>query len=96
MPRYILSPAAKASLRQIKSWSESKFGAQVTSEYLGNWRQKMRDLAEQPASGTPRPEMKSGYFSSFVGSHTIYYRVADSGIEVIDVLHQRMEPKLHL
>jgi plasmid stabilization system protein ParE len=43
-----------------------------------------------------RPELNVDCFSCFVGSHTIYYRVKTEQIQVIDVLHQSMEPARHL
>ena len=96
MPSYVLSPAAQSSLRHIKSWSSKQFGVAATTEYLGRLRQKMQSLAKHPYSGRERPDVKAGYYSAFVGSHTIYYRLADQGIEIIDVLHQSMEPRAHL
>lgn len=96
MPRYILSPAAKSSLRQIKVWSLERFGSQTTQDYLGRLRQKMRGLVKEPLTGRHRPEVKAGYYSAFVGSHTIYYRLADADIEIVDVLHQSMEPQRNL
>ncbi len=59
-------------------------------------RDKMKELATAPSNGQERNEIKTGYHSAFVGSHTIYYRVVNEQIEIIDVLHQSMEPMRHL
>jgi len=71
MAKYLLSPEAQNSLKQIKNYSNDQFG-------------------------TMRSELNSSYRSSFVGSHTIYFRTKSSRIEIIDVLHQSMEPTKHL
>ncbi len=96
MTRYILSPAAQSSLINIKKHSIEAFGIKQTRSYLRAINQKLRDLAENPAIGIRRDEIKAGYCSAFVGSHTIYFRITSDGIEVIDVLHQSMEPFKHL
>ena len=56
----------------------------------------MQDLADTPSKGTERTELKKGYYSKFIASHTIYYRISDTHIGIIDILHQSMEPKLHI
>lgn len=56
----------------------------------------MQDLAIEPSKGTDRSDIKKGYYSKFVASHTIYYRISDTHIGIIDILHQSMEPKRHI
>ncbi|MEM7206359.1 MAG: type II toxin-antitoxin system RelE/ParE family toxin [Pseudomonadota bacterium] len=96
MGRYVLSPAAQISLKDIRSHSLEQFGSRQTTRYLKTLRDRMRQLAANPSAGKPRDDIKAGYRCAFVGSHTIYYRVSDTHIDIIDVLHQRMEPTLHL
>lgn len=96
MSRYILSPAAQESLQQIHSYSLSNFGKQQTLIYLRRLRDRMQYLADQPTRGKARDDIKAGYYSHFEGSHTIYYRIRDTHIDIIDVLHQSMDPARHL
>ena len=56
----------------------------------------MQNLSDNPKIGIVRPEIKQGYYSKFIGSHTIYYRIIETHIGIIDILHQSMEPKLHI
>jgi toxin ParE1/3/4 len=56
----------------------------------------MRTAAKNPENGQERCEIKQGYYSIRADKHHIYYRVRDTHIEIIDVLHQSMEPGLHL
>ena len=56
----------------------------------------MRSKAQNPRFGRDRIEIRKGYFSIPSGKHNIYYRKQSSYIEIIDVLHQSMEPTLHL
>jgi toxin ParE1/3/4 len=96
MPKYVLSPQAQKSLSQIRQYTLDNFGKQQTNNYLTALQIRMRYLAEYPLDGKPRSELKTGYYSYFEGSHTIYYCTRDTHIDIIDVLHQSMEPSRHL
>ena len=56
----------------------------------------MRAAAKNPERGEGRGDIKTGYYSLQAEKHHIYYRIRDSHIEIIDVLHQSMEPKIHI
>ena len=56
----------------------------------------MQALADNPLLGMVREDLKVGYHSYFVGSHTIYYRIYLTHIGIIDILHQSMEPSKHI
>ena len=96
MSKYILSPEAQISLKQIKEFSTANFGAKKTKFYLQEILTRFRELATNPYLGIKRDELKAGYYSSSIGSHTIYYRINSNLVEVIDVLHQSMEPARNL
>lgn len=96
MGRYILSPEAKVSLNNIRSYTLKSHGKSQTTIYLNKIRDKMESLAESPTRGTVRDDIKPGYYSAFIERHTIYYKVLPDHIGIIDVLHQRMEPVRHL
>ncbi|MCG8639167.1 MAG: type II toxin-antitoxin system RelE/ParE family toxin [Desulfobacterales bacterium] len=40
--------------------------------------------------------MKKGYLSFLAGSHIIFYRKSKNHVDIIDILHQSMEPYRHL
>jgi len=56
----------------------------------------MKWLAENPHFGTERDEVKEGYLSYFQGSHTIFYRETEEGIEIVDIPHQKEDVIQHL
>jgi toxin ParE1/3/4 len=96
MHKFVLSPQAQKSLHQIRSYTLKNFGKQQTKLYLRVMRARMLHLAKHPLDGKLRDDIKAGYYSYYEGSHTIYYRIRDTHIDVIDVLHQSMEPTKHL
>lgn len=96
MPDYVLSPQAQNSLKQISRYTGENFGEQQKRKYLKLLRDKMRSAAKSPDKGQKRNEIKEGYYSIRAGKHHIYYRIKETHIDIIDVLHQSMEPELHI
>lgn len=96
MSKYLLSPAAQESLLEIKAYSIKTFGKKRTAVYLKVLRDRMRKLSESPLTGIARNDIKKGYYSYFEGSHTVYYRITETHIDIIDILHQSMEPSTQL
>lgn len=95
MAGYLLSPQAENSLTQISAYSLRQFGQQQKTKYLKMLREPMRSAAANPMRGRERHDIKQGYYSVQAESHHIYYRIRAAHIEIIDVLHQSMEPNLH-
>ena len=96
MPKFLLSPEALKSLEQISIYTLANYGQQQKKAYLKMLRDRMRLAAKKPGKGKERSDIKAGYYSIQAEKHHIYYRIRDTHIEVIDVLHQSMEPKLHI
>ena len=96
MPKFLLSPEALKSLEQISSYTLENYGQQHKKSYLKMLRDRMREASKNPDKGQERSAIKDGYYSIRAEKHHIYYRVRDTHIEIFDVLHQSMEPKLHI
>lgn len=92
MANYVLSPEAQNSLTDIRRYSIKNFGKDRTKNYLNNIRKCMKALAETPSRGLTREDLKVGFYSYFIGSHTVYYIIRDSYIDIVDVQHQSMDP----
>jgi toxin ParE1/3/4 len=93
---YVLSPEAARSIAEIDTYTAKQFGPKQAIRYLESLLDRLEFIAEDPQRGMHRPELNVDCFSYFVGSHTIYYRVKAEQIQIIDVLHQSMEPARHL
>ena len=96
MPKYFLSPQAERSLIQISDYTLKNFGQQQKKKYLKMLRDRMREAAASPTEGRDCNDIMQCYYSVQAEKHHIYYRQGDACIEIIDVLHQSMEPNLHL
>ncbi|WP_370294108.1 type II toxin-antitoxin system RelE/ParE family toxin [Thalassolituus sp.] len=96
MTHYSLTQAAQADLRQLKVYSDERWGVRHTREYLMALRTSLQTLADNPNIGKHRPEVSASSYSFPFRSHVIYYMNEDTGITVFAVLHKRMVPEKHL
>lgn len=93
--KYVLSANAQKSLIQIKGYTAENFGNKQAKSYLKKLQQQFALICQTPELGISRDDIEIGYRCRFIASHTIYYRIRSETIEIIDVLHQSMEP-LHI
>lgn len=96
MTNYVLSPNAARSIADINKYTIDNFGERQAVRYLQNFRDRFNNLVDNPKLGTKRDDIKTGCYSYFEVSHTIYYKSLGDTIAIIDVLHQSMEPARHL
>ena len=97
MSRYLLSPAAQTDLGKIWDYTyESWCEAQATA-YLRELQWAIERVAANPLIGRSCDEIRPGYRKFAAGSHTFFYRAdADGVIDVVRVLHNRMDVDRHL
>ena len=97
MSRYLLSPAARIDLEQIWDYTRHRWDVQQADEYLRELQRAIELAAENPRIGRACDEIRPGYRKLAAGSHTLYYRVTPDGIiDVVRILHQRMDVDRHL
>ncbi|WP_145751213.1 type II toxin-antitoxin system RelE/ParE family toxin [Nitrospirillum amazonense] len=94
--RYRLRPAAVRDLEAIWDYTESRWGVGQAETYLRQLWHHLRMLAAQPDLGRSCDEVRPGYYKYPAGSHLLFYRTTAAGIEVVRVLHERMDVKRHL
>jgi toxin ParE1/3/4 len=86
-----VTPRAARDLRSIARFTLRTWGREQRDAYLSAIDRRMAWLAENPARGRRRPDVKDGYFSYPQGSHVIFYLVRDDGIDIIGIPHRRMD-----
>jgi toxin ParE1/3/4 len=110
MARYRLSGPAQADLANILAASLERWGREGRSRYQALLAAAMRTIASDPEGPLTRdraeilPGIRSLHTRHAHGRHgvshpvhVVFYRHAPSGaIEVVRVLHERMEPSRHL
>lgn len=91
-----LAPAAADDLRDVKLYTIEKWGYPQWVEYLDRLDGLMRQLGIHPALGAARDDVRPGLRSLPIGSHVIWYRVAENRIEVVRLLHTAMDSQVQL
>lgn len=96
MAGYTLTPRARRDLDSIAAYSIREWGREQAARYVRDLRAAIEMVAANPLRGRNREELRPGYFSMSRGSHIVFYRRMPDGIDVVRILHQRMEPERHL
>lgn len=97
MSRYLLSPAARADLEDIWDYTRDQWDAEQAEAYLRVLQRAIERAAQDPRIGRTCDEIRAGYRKLAAGSHTLYYRLTRDGVvDIVRVLHQRMDAARHL
>jgi toxin ParE1/3/4 len=65
-------------------------------DYLAQFDRRFHALAELPNLGRSCDDIRPGYRRYSEGSHKIFHREAGGGIEIVRILHGRMDADRHL
>lgn len=93
--RYRLSPLAETDLEDIWLYTFRTWSIEQADSYHSGIIAAFEGLAAGHKTGRPF-DIRDGYFKYPVGAHLVFYRVSDRNIDVIRVLHQRMDANRHL
>lgn len=90
MARYHVTRAAARDLAAIGRYTQRQWGTAQRRAYLERLHARMEFLVDHPHAGSPREDIRPGYRALHEGRHLIFYREVDDGVEVVRVLHDRM------
>ncbi|WP_066530359.1 type II toxin-antitoxin system RelE/ParE family toxin [Corynebacterium bouchesdurhonense] len=91
-----ISELAERDLLEIWQYTAAEWSEQQADVYVEAFAAQFSLLAAQPGAGHSIDEVRPDYRRSRQGSHLIFYRPKRDGIEVIRILHEKMDPTLHL
>ena len=95
--RIKLSPAAQGDIRGIWKYSQRKWGAERADEYLNDLRDRMLWLTAHRNLWKERADLGDCLFCYNQQNHVTYFRQSGDSdeptIEIIRILHQRMDPE---
>jgi toxin ParE1/3/4 len=89
------SPAAAEDISAIWDYTAETWGMDRADSYIDAIRDACLSLAAGTALGR-RVDVRAGYLKCPVGRHLIYYRETTTDLEVIRILHQRMDTERYL
>ncbi len=96
MAEFALRPKAVADLEAIWDYTVETWGEEQAERYLHLINQSFRKIADNPGLGRPSDAIRKGYRKYEVGRHLIFYRANDAVIDVVRILHERMDVDRHL
>ncbi|RVU32050.1 type II toxin-antitoxin system RelE/ParE family toxin [Rheinheimera riviphila] len=86
-----ITPKAESDLIGIWVYSCEAWGVEQADKYLDQLEKAMKQLAEHPAVGTDYAHVRPGFRLLPVEHHSIFYRVCETEILVVRVLHEDMD-----
>ena len=78
-------------LYTLNEWNEKQ-----ADHYLDELNDKIQKLIDNPYLGTNCEYVRKGYRRLAVFHHKVYYYLTDDSIEVVRVLHERMDEERNL
>ena len=90
-----LTETADRRLEDIYRYSVVTFGLDTAMRYLNGLHQAFELLAENPRIGTDQGWIKPDYRRLVHESHVIYYRPAEAGVLIVEILHKAQDPASH-
>jgi toxin ParE1/3/4 len=91
-----LTPAAQADLSSIWDFTQERWDARQAETYVTEIRVAIERITGDPHRGRSCDEIREGYRRYAIGSHVIFYVARRESIDVIRILHQRMDPTRHV
>ena len=95
MVNFQLTELAKQDLRSIGRYTQTTWGREQRNTYLAKIDAAFLLLADEPQLGKSCDDLRTGYRKYPVGRHLIFYRQSADGLEIIRILHQRMDIEAH-
>jgi len=93
---YRLTPAARADLDAIWTFGEAQWGVDRAERYIRQIQGAVETVAADPRRGRRCDEIRPGYFKFAAGTHILFFRCDEDVIEIVRILHQRMDFDSHL
>ena len=91
-----ITSKARNDLVEIGKYTELHWGSAQKVRYRREIMASIRQLRDMPGLGVARLELHEDQRSHPVGKHVVYYRNTANLLVIDRILHQGMEPTLHL
>jgi toxin ParE1/3/4 len=95
MKSLVFSPVAQADLEGIWDYTAEHWGLVQADRYTDDLRDACHALASGYRKGRP-VDVRPGYLKYLTGSHVIYFRDHGDRLEVVRILHGKMDVDSHL
>lgn len=93
---YVLSPLARTDLDEIWTHSVGQWSEAQAERYVRAIQSTIEVVVDNPGLGRACDDIRPGYFKILSGSHVIFYKRTRTKIDIVRILHQRMDIGRHL
>ncbi len=94
--KFRLTRPALRDLAEIGRYTREQWGKKQARRYGIAITERLKWLCRNKPMWRERPELDAGIFSYPHESHVLVFRECRVGIEILRILHQRMDPIRHL
>jgi len=91
MRRHRLSPAARSDLDEIWTYSVEHWGVDRADRYIRDLIGAVEQIASGKRRGRACDDIRPGYFRCACQSHVIFYKLTAATVDIVRILHQRMD-----
>jgi toxin ParE1/3/4 len=91
-----LTKKAVDDLRSIGRYTQSTWGHEQRNKYLSKLDDAFHVIAKEPYIGIGCDYIRKGYRKYHVGRHLIFYRQTEDHVEIVRILHDRMDVESHI
>lgn len=91
MTRFFVTGKAASDLKEIGRYSLETWGKRQRDVYLRQLASRFQWISENPNAGRQWPDLDDTILSFPEGEHLIFYRRTADAVEILRVLHKRMD-----
>jgi toxin ParE1/3/4 len=91
MSALVLSPKAKADLSRIWEYTCAEWGVGQAEQYVRCLWEAMEEQTRDLTKSVDMGHVRKGYRKIRSGSHVIFFKVTREGIDVVRILHRKMD-----
>jgi len=92
---YVLSPRVQVDFDEIWDYTAHRWGLDQAESYIRQVWDRIESLAAYPAIGQECADIRPGYYRISCGSQVLFYRLTTEGVDVVRILHERMDFERH-
>lgn len=89
--KYLISEKAIADLEAIWLYTTEKWSVEQADRYHNLIFEEIDHICKNIETGRPMDHVRKGYRASKVKFHLIFFRVTNDLIEIVRILHERMD-----
>ena len=96
MTGYVLSPLAQADMDEIWDYTDERWGIVQAKQYVRELQRAIETVARDPRRGRACDDIRPGYRKFPAGAHIIFFLPLGDRVQIVRILHQRMDFDQHL